>query len=175
MKISVVIAGIRFPYASVVMESLKDADEILFAYSKDQYVKSVNRAVKATTGDVIIQTADRYIYLPGWRKRVEESIKKLPNNSGVVSFNPNICIASAVTRDYLETDLHGYYLYPEYWHYNCDQELGDYARLRSKYVEELGLFTILPKLEEGNINENCIKHDGDVWRKRSDNGYPYEN
>jgi hypothetical protein len=174
MKISVIISGIRFSYASVVMDSLKEADEILFAYSKDQYVAAVNRTVKATTGDIIIHTSDRFVYLPGWKEKLEDGIKRLPEQSGVVSFHPNICIASAVTRDYLENDLHGHYLYPEYWHYNCDQELGDYARLRNKYVEIFGLFTILPKLEKENINENCIQHDGDVWRKRSNNQYPYE-
>jgi hypothetical protein len=175
MKISVIIAGVRFPYTSVVMESLKDADEILFAYSKDQYVATVNRTVKATTGDLIIQTADRFVYRPDWREKVEEATGKLKDGTGVISFAPNICLASAITRDYLENDLRGNYFYPDYWHYNCDQELGDFARLRNKYTEVLGLFSILPKLEKENISEDCIQHDGDIWRDRSNRGYPYEN
>lgn len=174
MKFSVILPSIRPGFRDDTIKSAKDeADEFLLLDDpKKQYVQKANEGVYQTIGDVIVYLADRVVLYPGWRKKTEEAFEKI-NNSGVVSYFPNLVYNGAVTRDYIMTDLGGYLFYPEYLHYNCDQELGEVARLANKYVELLGLVKEFKEPPEKTLlNKDTIQHDGDLFREREKLGFP---
>lgn len=178
MKISVVIPTVGRPsfrtVFNAVTNELKSGDGIVVQDSKKQLVENLNLGVKNTDGDIIVFFSERGEPLSGWREKLLDAFERI-QNSGVVSFHPNIVQAGAVSRDFLNNELGGYFFWPEYIHYYADQELGERARKHNKYVEILDIIREHPKPKEDPYHENNIRaanHDQELYYKREKKGFP---
>lgn len=138
MKLSVVMSHMNRPSLPEAVISVRDADEIILVEDNQQQRRELtaifNDGVAQTTGDVIVITGERQVFVPEWRAVVTELVESL-NGSGVVSFFPSTPGGGAVTRDFLLNELGGFMFWPDYIHYFSDAEIGERARMANKYAE----------------------------------------
>lgn len=157
------------------LKSTRDADEVIVI--KDiprlEHITRLHEGIQKATGDFLMTMTDRTILLSGWRKALEESLEKI-GGSGCVTFDSNFCGLAGVTRDYLEKELGGYFYWPDYIHYNGDQELGERARRDKKYIE-------VPDGDKYNFrfpkrytdqSQEYVEYDKEVYHTRTNLGWP---
>ena len=158
-------------------DAASDADEIIVVVDKPrkEQVFRVNEGVAKAKGDVIMVMPDRIILKEGWRQALEDNFKRI-NNSGCVTFERNFCGTAAVTRDFLEGALGGYFCWPDYLHYNWDLELGDRARKLLKYCEVPDCEKYYDRIPKQNLSQSndVVDYDLLVYRERTNLGWPNE-
>ena len=174
MRISVVIPSIGRPSFERVYKAAQEADEVIVSKTGKQLVENLNEGVAKTRGDIIVFLSERGEPKKFWITDMLLAFEKI-HNYGVVSFHPNIVQAGAMTRNYMEDALGGYFFWPDYIHYHADQELGERARKQNNYVEALNIITtyLKPDIDSfQKMNNDAAKQDSKMYYKRERLNFP---
>lgn len=157
---------------------VENCDELLLAVddvnNRKELVTVVNQTVKKTKNNIIVYLGEKHILKPDWEEQMIEGFRKIKFD-GVVSFTQNNMVSmGAVSRSFLENELGGNLLHPDYIHYCADLELGDVARKTNKYIE-------LPIWKETkpsgtrpvvSMSPKSIEYDEATYRMRTNAGWP---